>query len=215
MEKLDLKKDLKYLYQPSLKKIEAIVVPAMTFLMVDGAIEPGQSPGTSPVFAENMQTLYGAAYTLKFAVKKRKEDPVDYPVMALEGLWWVEDGKFDIRQPGNWKYTLLIMQPDLINDVLFSDALKKLRQKKGDQPAYDRLRLGRFHEGLCVQTMHIGPYVEEPETIRRMEEFMQENHLVDLVGSGGKHHEIYLGDPRRADPSKVKTVLRHPVRRLP
>jgi hypothetical protein len=215
MEKLDLKNDLKYLYQPPAKKIEVVDVPAMTFLMIDGAIEPGQSPGSSPLFAEVMQALYGAAYALKFTVKQRKEDPVDYPVMALEGLWWVEDGKFDIRQPGNWKYTLLIMQPDLISEALLSDALKKMRQKKGDQPAYDRLRLGKFKEGLCVQTMHIGPYLEEPETIRRMEEFMQENSLVDLVGSGGKHHEIYLGDPRRADPSKLKTILRHPVGRQP
>ena len=214
MEKLDLKKDLKHLYSPSARKIELVEVPAMNFLMLDGAIEPDLAPGTSPLFAENMQALYGAAYTLKFAVKQRKEQPVDYPVMALEGLWWVEDRTFDIRKPGNWKYTLLIMQPDLVTPEMFASALAQLRRKKGDQPAFARLQLESFQEGLCVQTMHIGPYAAEPATVERMQGFMQANGLRDQVGLGGKHHEIYMGDPRRADPSKLKTVLRHPVGRV-
>jgi hypothetical protein len=212
MEKLDLKKDLKKLYVPSAKKIEVVEVPAMNFVMIDGAIEPDQAPGTSPLFQENMQALYGAAYTLKFAAKLRKENPVDYPVMALEGLWWVEDGVFDIQKPGNWKYTVMIMQPDLVTPEMIADALAQMRKKKGDQPAFARLRLERYREGLCVQTMHIGPYATEPATIQRMQAFMQENGYRDLVGLGGKHHEIYMGDPRRADPSKLKTVLRHPVK---
>jgi hypothetical protein len=214
MEKLDLKQDLKYLYVPSAKKVELVEVPAMNFLMADGAIEADQSPGTSPRFAEDMQALYGAAYTLKFSVKLRKQDPVDYPVMALEGLWWVEDGTFDIRKPGNWKYTVMIMQPDLVTPGLFAEALGQLRKKRGDQPAFTRLRLESYHEGLSVQTMHIGPYAAEPATVERMQAFMQENGLQDLVGLGGKHHEIYMGDPRRADPAKLKTVLRHPVKRI-
>jgi hypothetical protein len=214
MEKLDLKKDLKYLYAPSAKKIDVVDVPAMNFIMVDGAIEADQAPGTSPRFAEEMQALYGAAYTLKFAAKQRKQDPIDYPVMALEGLWWVEDGSFDIRKPGNWKYTVMIMQPDLVTQVMFAEALAQLRKKRGDQPAFARLRLEAFHEGLTVQTMHIGPYSTEPATIERMQSFMQVNDLQDMVGLGGKHHEIYMGDPRRADPSKLKTVLRHPVKRI-
>jgi hypothetical protein len=214
MEKLDLKQDLKYLYVPSAKKVELVEVPAMNFLMADGAIEADQSPGTSPRFAEDMQALYGAAYTLKFSVKLRKQDPVDYPVMALEGLWWVEDGTFDIRKPGNWKYTVMIMQPDLVTPGLFAEALAQLRKKRGDQPAFARLRLESFHEGLSVQIMHIGPYAAEPVTVEKMQAFMQENGLQDLVGLGGKHHEIYMGDPRRADPAKLKTVLRHPVKRI-
>jgi hypothetical protein len=214
MEKLDLKKELKNLYLPSAKKIEVVDVPAMNFLMIDGAIETGHGPSTSPLFAENMQALYGTAYTLKFAAKQRKENPVDYPVMALEGLWWIEEGTFDIQKPGNWKYTVMIMQPDIVTTAMVAEALAQLRKKKGDQPAFARLRLERFHEGLCVQTMHIGPYAEEPATVERMQAFMQENGLQDLVGQGGKHHEIYLGDPRRADPAKLKTVLRHPVRRM-
>jgi hypothetical protein len=214
MEKLDLKKDLKYLYAPSAKKVEEVDVPVMNFVMIDGAIEPDMTPGTSPRFAEDMQALYGAAYTLKFAAKLRKLDPLDYPVMALEGLWWVEDGTFDIQKPGNWKYTVMIMQPDQITLDMFSDALAQLRRKKGDLPAYARLRLESFLEGLSVQTIHIGPYASEPATVERMQAFMQANGFQDLVGLGGKHHEIYLGDPRRADPAKLKTVLRHPVKRI-
>ncbi|MGA2490053.1 MAG: GyrI-like domain-containing protein [Anaerolineales bacterium] len=213
MEKLDLKKDLKYLYAPSPKKIELVEVPAMNFVMIDDAIEPDQAPGTSPRFQEDMQALYGVAYTLKFAAKLRQQDAVDYPVMALEGLWWVEDGIFDIRKPGNWKYTVMIMQPDLVTPGMFADALTQLRRKRGDQPVFTRLRLERFSEGLSVQTMHIGPYASEPATIERMQAFMQANGCQDLVGLGGKHHEIYMGDPRRADPSKLKTVLRHPVKK--
>jgi hypothetical protein len=212
MEKLDLKKDLKYLYAPSARKIEVVEVPAMNFIMIDGAIEPDLAPGTSPLFAENMQALYGAAYTLKFATKLRKVNPVDYPVMALEGLWWVEDGTFDIAKPGNWKYTVMIMEPEIITPEMFAEALTQLRKKKGDQPTFARLRLERFHEGLSVQTMHIGPYAAEPATVERMQAFMKENVYQDRVGLGGKHHEIYMGDPRRADPSKLKTVLRHPVK---
>jgi len=214
MEKLDLKKDLKYLYLPSAKKIELVDVPAMNFVMIDGAVEPQQAPGTSPQFAGNMQALYGASYTLKFTAKRRKVNPVDFPVMALEGLWWVEDGTFDMRKPGNWKYTVMMMQPDLVTADMFAEALAQMRKKKGDLPAFARLRLERFREGLCVQTMHIGPYAEEPATVERMQLFMQENGCTDLVGQGGKHHEIYLGDPRRADPAKLKTVLRHPVRKV-
>jgi len=214
MEKLDLKKDLRFLYAPSAKKIEVVDVPAMNFVMIDGAIEPDRAPGTSPRFAEDMQALYGVTYTLKFSAKLRKQDPVDYPVMALEGLWWVEDGTFDIRKPGNWKYTVMIMQPDLVTAEMFTGALIQMRRKKGDQPAYTRLRLENFREGLCIQTMHIGPYASEPATVERMQAFLQVNGYTDLVGSGGKHHEIYMGDPRRADPAKLKTVLRHPIRKV-
>jgi hypothetical protein len=214
MEKLDLKKDLKYLYLPSATKVELVDVPAMSFVMVDGAIEPDLSPGTSPLYRENILAVYAAAFTLKFMAKLRRENPVDYPVMAMEGLWWIEDGIFDIRKAGNWKYTAMMMQPDLVTPEMFGAALAQMRAKKGDQPAFARLRLERFREGLCVQIMHVGPYATEPATVDRMQTFMQENGLQDLVGLGGKHHEIYLGDPRRSAPERLRTVLRHPVRKV-
>ncbi len=211
MKTLDLKKDLKAFYMPSAKKVEFIQVPCFKFLMIDGTIEPGLEPGNSPLFEENMQALYGAAYTLKFTFKKRAHDPVDYPVMALEGLWDARDGKFDINVKDNWDYTLMILVPDLITPADFEEALAQMRVKKGDLPGYARLRLESFEEGPCVQTMHIGPYATELATLERLQAFMREHGYTDLVGKGGKHHEIYMGDPRKAAPEKLKTVLRHPV----
>jgi hypothetical protein len=210
MEKLDLKKDLKFLYTPSSKKVELLEVPIFKFLMIDGAIEPGKGPGTSPLFQENMQALYGAAFTLKFMVKLRKQNPVDYPVMALEGLWWVEDGHFDIKIKDNWFYTLMILVPDLITPELFADALTQLRKKKGDLPGFSRLHLENFREGFSIQIMHIGPYDSEPATVEKMDAFAFENGFIKT----GKHHEIYLGNPLRADPATLKTILRHPVEKL-
>ena len=211
MKTLDLKKQFKVLYQPSAKKVETVQVPSLQFAMVDGAIEKGSEPGKSPSFAETTQALYGMSYTLKFMLKKRKANAIDYPVMALEGLWWVEDGNFDIRIKDNWAYTLMIIQPDVITQEIFEEARERVRKKKGDSDMLNKLRLAHFEEGLCVQTMHIGPYATEPVTIDRMKEFMRENGLKDNVGPNGKHHEIYLSDPRKAAPDKMKTVLRHPV----
>ncbi|MBI5825346.1 MAG: GyrI-like domain-containing protein [Chloroflexi bacterium] len=214
MKILDLKKQFKYLYQPSAKKIETVQAPNLQFAMVDGAIEKGSEPGKSPSFAEATMALYGLAYTLKFMLKKRKTNAIDYPVMALEGLWWVEDGFFDITVKDNWFYTLMIMQPEVITKELFEEAREQVRKKKGDSEMLSKVKLAHFEEGLCVQTMHIGPYATEPATIVRMREFMQENGLKDNVGPNGKHHEIYMSDPRRVAPDKMKTVLRHPVTKI-
>ncbi len=211
---LDLKKQFKHLYVPSAKKVELVQVPPLQFAMIDSAIEKGQEPGTSPGFQEAVQALYGISYTLKFMFKKRKTHPVDYPVMALEGLWWVEDGIYDIRVKDNWHYTLMILQPEIITRDVFAEGLDQVRKKRGDSPALARLRLECFEEGLCVQVMHIGPYADEPATVDRMKTFAEENGYRDLVGLGGKHHEIYIGDPHRTAPAKLKTVLRHPVEKI-
>jgi hypothetical protein len=211
MKTLDLKKQFKYLYQPSAKKIETVQVPNLQFVMVDGAIEKGSEPGKSPRFAEATMALYGLAYTLKFMFKKHKTNAVDYPVMALEGLWWVENGVFDITVKDNWFYTLMIMQPEIVTPENFEEVREQVRKKKGDREMLAQARLAHFEEGLCVQTMHIGPYAAEPATIERMRAFMAENGLKDNVGPKGKHHEIYMSDPRKAAPDKMKTVLRHPV----
>lgn len=214
MKTLDLKKELKYLYQPSAKKVELISVPHLQFAMIDGAIEKGKAPGTSPGFEDATQAVYSIAYTLKFMLKKRKANAIDYPVMALERLWWVEDGSFDITIQDNWFYTLMILQPAVITRNIFAEGLAEIKKKKGDRPALSRLRLANFEEGLCVQVMHIGPYTTEPATVERMRSFALENGYRDRVGPNGKHHEIYLGDPRKADSSKLKTVLRHPLEKI-
>ena len=207
MEKLDLKKDFKHLFNPSAKAPQLVEVPRLNFLCINGNIEPGHGPGDSPLFAENLQALYGASYTLKFMLKQRAENPLDYPVMPLEGLWWVEDGRFDINIKDNWFYTVQIMQPDCITPEIFAEALVKLRKKKGDMAAFSRLRLEPFREGLSVQMLHLGPYAAEPATVEKMDAFIQAEGLRKT----GDHHEIYLGDPLRSDPAKLKTILRHPV----
>jgi hypothetical protein len=208
VHKIDLKKELKYLYAPSARQVEVVDVPRFNFVMIDGEIEHGTSPGTSPAFQQALEALYGISYTLKFSSKQQAENPIDYTVMALEALWWVEQGEFDITRPGNWHWTAMMLQPDHITDIMYRDALTQLRKKKPN-PALDKLRFESFHEGLCMQIMHVGPYAEEPVTLVRMQTFAEQNGYA----LRGKHHEIYLGDPRRADPQKLKTILRHPVQK--
>jgi hypothetical protein len=211
MKTLDLKKEFKYLYAPSAKKEEIVRVPCLQFTMIDGAIEMGSEPGKSPSFAEATQALYSVSYTLKFMLKKRKTNAIDYPVMPLEGLWWVEDGMFDITVKDNWSYTLMILQPSMITKDIFEEGVAQARKKKGDSPSLANVRLTEFEEGLCMQTMHTGPYSTEPATIERMRAYALAQGYRDRVGPAGKHHEIYLGDPRKADPVKLKTILRHPL----
>ena len=130
MQTLDLRKTLKELYNPSAKQPMIVEVPVFQFATVDGAIEPGMEPGTSPSFAAALEALYGISYTLKFTSKQRTEDPIDYAVMPLEALWWIEQGDFDIRKKDNWCWRAMIMQPDHITPEMFDAALAKLRKKR-------------------------------------------------------------------------------------
>jgi hypothetical protein len=206
MKKLDLKKELKYLYAPSASKVETVDVPNFIFAMIDGEIEPGQTPGTSQEYQNAIGALYGASFTLKFMSKLRKKNPIDYPVMALEGLWWTESGEFDFTRKEPWNWTMMIMQPQHITNEMLQEALTQVRKKR-DSPALSKIQLQSFHEGLSMQIMHVGPYSEEPRTIEKMQDFARENGYTVR----GKHHEIYLGDPRRAKPEKLRTILRHPI----
>ena len=209
--KLDLKKQLKHLYLPSAKECVLVQVPEMQFVMIDGQIEPGLMPGDSPDFAVAIGAVYGASYTLKFMSKKRAENPIDYTVMALEGLWTTPEGGADYASSDQWLWTLMMMQPDHITGDMFAETVEQLRTKRGKEGAdtrpLDRLRFERFEEGLCVQVMHIGPYADEPATLMRMGEFAGQSGYRFF----GRHHEIYLGDPRSAKPENLKTVLRHQV----
>ncbi|MEM5774088.1 MAG: GyrI-like domain-containing protein [Anaerolineaceae bacterium] len=209
MDVLDLKKDLARYYKPPAKQVELVTIPELTFAAVNGVIEPGCAPSTSQTFKEAVQALYSVSYALKFALKKRPVDPVDYPVMSLEALWWVETGEFDIRTPTNWHWTAMIVQPDLVHEALFSETVETLKKKKPN-PALDKMNLKRFGEGLCIQMMHIGPYSRELETLAVMEAFLKKNGY----HYRGKHHEIYLGDPNKTAPERLKTVLRHPVEKV-
>jgi hypothetical protein len=210
-QKLDLKKQLKHLYLPSAKEAALVDVPEMQFAMIDGQMEAGVMPGDSPSFAAAIGALYGLSYTLKFVSKKRPVDPIDYTVMTLEGLWTTPSGGFDYTETGQWLWTLMIMQPDHISREMFEAAQAQLqakRLKEGEDPeSIERVRLERFTEGLAVQCMHVGPYIEEPRTLDRMAAFAE----AQGYRYRGRHHEIYLGDPRTAKPENLRTVLRHPV----
>jgi hypothetical protein len=209
-QKIDLKKIYRHLYVPSAKKAVIVDVPAFNFVMLDGVIQPGETPETSESYRHAFEALYGASYTLKFMSKLRKQSPIDYTVMALEGLWWFDSGEFDLTKKEPWRWTMMVMQPDHITAEMFREALEQLKKKGKGGPALSQLRFERFHEGLSVQIMHIGPYAEEPPTIEKMHAFAQENGY----RLRGKHHEIYLGDPRRTKPERLKTVLRRPVERI-
>ncbi|HZS77834.1 MAG TPA: GyrI-like domain-containing protein [Ktedonobacteraceae bacterium] len=200
---LDLKKDLKHLYNPSTKGVVLVDVPEMQFLMIDGMGDPN----TAQKYSDAVSALYSMAYTLKFLI--RKELGIDYPVMPLEGLWWVEDMRaFSVDKKNDWLWTMMIMQPDIVTLEHFQEALKQVEQKK-PSPALSKIRLERFSEGLAAQIMHIGLYAAEKPTIEKVHSFIKEQGY----NLSGKHHEIYLGDPRKSAPEKLKTVIRQPCKK--
>ena len=212
MQVIDLKRRWRSLYSPRPGGYELVEVPELAYLAIDGRIEPGSSPGASPGYAAAVGALYGLAYTLRFSLKRRAVEPLDYPVMPLEGLWWT-DGPFDLARKDNWRYTAMILVPDEVAPAEVADGLAALRARRGDQPEFSRLRLERFAEGRCVQVLHVGPYASEPETLAQLPDFLGRAGLVDEVGADRRHHEIYLSDPNRTAAEKLRTIVRHPVAR--
>jgi hypothetical protein len=202
---MDLRKQYKHLYQPSAKKFTIVDVPPLPFLMIDGA----GNPNTSQDYRDALEALYGLSYTLKFGVKLGKygKKKVDYPVMALEGLWWMDDMReFSPERKDEWKWTAMIRQPDIITPELVELARADLIKKKNPAAAA-KIRLESFHEGLSAQIMYFGPYADEGPTIQRLHDFIHESgHQLR-----GKHHEIYRSDLRRTAPEKLKTVIRQPM----
>jgi hypothetical protein len=204
VEKLDFRKMMKALWQPPVGRFTIVDVPKMQFAMVDGKGDPNVSED----YKAAVQWLYGVSYALKFA--SRRELGRDYTVAPLEGLWWADDMADFVRgDKSRWQWTMMIMQPDWIARPMFDAAVARAREKLGAPPP--GLRLEDYDEGLSVQVMHVGPYSAEGPTLARLHgEFLPANGLKET----GRHHEIYIGDPRRTAPEKLKTVLRQPVRRL-
>ena len=201
MKKIDYKKELKYLYKPSPKKVEEVNVPDMNFLMIDGSGGPN-----SKEFADAIATLYPVSYTLKFVVK-RGDLEIDYGVMPLEGLWWSDDmTSFVAGDKEKWQWKLMIMQPDFITEVMVKAAIEEVRRKK-NPVSLPLVKFESYNEGKSAQIMHIGPFSEEGPTIEKVHSF------IDAAGNKRtkKHHEIYLSDIRRAAPEKWKTVIRQPM----
>ncbi|MCP5062742.1 MAG: hypothetical protein GY936_09785 [Ignavibacteriae bacterium] len=204
MEKIDYKKEFKHLYKPSAKKVEFVDIPKMNFLMIDGK----GNPNTSEEYSQAVEALFSLSYTIKFIIKKGNMK-IDYGVMPLEGLWWVDDMKeFNVNQKDDWKWTSMIMQPEYVTPEIFEEALVQ-RKKKKDLPALAKIRFESLTERKSAQIMHLGPFSEEGPTIEKLHEFIEENGFK----LDGKHHEIYLSDIRRAAPEKWKTIIRQPIKK--
>ncbi|MCG8569596.1 MAG: GyrI-like domain-containing protein [Spirochaetes bacterium] len=203
MHKIDFKKKYKNLYNPSSKACEIIEVPEFQFLMIDGEGDPNESQ----IFAEACEALYSLSYTLKFMCKKG-EMQLDYSVMPLEGLWWSDNMEsFVTGDKDQWKWTIMILQPDFITENMVLKAIEKVKKKK-NPVAVDKVRFEKNQEGLAAQIMHIGPYSEEAPTIEKLHQFIQDSGY-ELTG---KHWEIYLGDPRKSKPENLKTIIRQPIK---
>ena len=198
---IDLKRELHTLYRAG-DEPAFVTVPDLPFLMIDGHGDPN----SDPAYADALQALYSVAYTLRFALKRRP-DGVDATVMPLEGLWWVPDmATFTTAAKADWDWTMLILQPEQVTAADVADARATVVEKK-HVAAAARVRLERYAEGVCAQVMHHGPYGAEGPTVLRLHRFIAE-HGYALTG---KHHEIYLGDPRRSAPEKLRTIVRQPV----
>jgi hypothetical protein len=203
MQKIDFKKELKAFYKPPRKKVTFVEVPVMNFLLIDGKGNPNSSPG----YQEAVEALFGLSYALKFSIKKGPLK-IDYSVMPLEGLWWVEDMReFDVNKKDDWLWTMMIMQPEYVTRDLFQKSLQEVRKKKNLR-TLDKIRFEPYNEGKAVQTLHIGPFSEEGPTIQRVHDHIEGNGYQ----LKGKHHEIYLSDIRRAAPENWKTIIRQPYK---
>jgi hypothetical protein len=212
-DKFDFRKEYKDLYLP--KTTPSIVdVPEMIFIAVDGRGDPN----TAEAYKNAVEALYGLSYSIKMSKMSGTQPKgyFEYVVPPLEGLWWFEDGGFDgtlITDKHKFCWTAMIRQPAFVTNGVFESAKETLQKKKPDidlSPAC----LISFTEGLCAQVLHLGPYDDEPATIRAMEKFITDSGFKNDISKTRKHHEIYLSDPRKTAPDKLKTVIRHPVAKV-
>lgn len=191
------------LYRAHPHEPEVVTVPELAFLMIDGQGDPNTSAG----YADAIEALYGLSYTLKFGI--RKEIGLDRKVGALEGLWWADDmAVFASECKTDFHWTMMIAQPDAVTPERLARACEEIGRRKA-LPAVGAVRLERFAEGLCAQVLHVGPYSAEGPTIARLHAY------IDALGGrfdghDQKHHEIYLGDPRRTAPERWRTIIRQP-----
>lgn len=202
-DKIDFKKSLDF-YQARQGEFRVVELPDLQYLMVDGHGDPN----TSPMYVQAIEALYPVAYRLKFASKR--ELGRDYVVPPLEGLWWAEDmDAFTVaRDKSRWDWTMMIRTPEWIDRRMFDAAVGQVGAKKDSPARLEDVRLETLSEGLCVQTLHIGPFDDEADVLARLHD-----EIIPTQGfrMTGKHHEIYLSDPRRTSPEKLRTILRQPV----
>lgn len=200
-KKIDLKKEFKQFYNPKTNP-QIVEIPKFQFLMIDGSgvIE-------SPEFQSAIETLFAISFKAKFISKETLK--FDYTVMPLEGLWWADDmNDFINNKKENWKWTLMIMQPEQITKEIINSAIKET-QKKKQIVNPGKIRFESYSEGYVAQIMHIGPFSEEHSNIMKLHKLIEENNGT-FNGKIDKHHEIYLSDFRKVEPTKMKTILRQP-----
>ena len=203
VEKLDLKKSRKELFSAFHNRFVPIDVPPVSYLMVDGHGDPNRVPE----YKRAVESLYSTAYTIKFLCKAEGRD---FVVPPLEGLWSARDPEsFTARRKDEWDWTMMIMMPDFVDEASFQRARGRAAEKLG--AISESLRLDTLEEGLCLQALHIGSYDEEGPLLAKLH---NEIMPAERYAFAGRHHEIYLGDPRKTAPEKLKTLLRQPVRRV-
>ena len=202
--KIDYKKTQKELYQPNAKDPVIIEIPEMQFLMIDGM----GSPGDSQQYQDALSVLYPVSFRTKFLSKANGKD---YVVPPLEGLWWADNmNDFTEGNRDKWKWTMMIRQPDWITQEMIDEAITIAKEKKPELlKLLPKLRLEKYKEGNAAQIMHIGPYSEEGPTVQKVHDFIKDKGG-KFDGLEKKHHEIYLSDPRKANPATMKTVIRQP-----
>lgn len=204
MPKVDFKKEMKELYMPPVGKPVRVQVSRMQYAMLEGTGDPN----TTEAFAQAVEALYGVSYAIRMMPKKGITPPgyYEYTVPPLEGLWDVKEGAgmFDPGRKDKLVWTLMIMQPYFVDQLLFGTAKHMVRQKK-DNPYMDQIIMKEWEEGDCAQIMHVGSYDDEPESFAKLDAFMAGEGLERVEK---KHHEIYISDPRKVAPEKRKTVLR-------
>jgi hypothetical protein len=199
--KIDMTREHRELYAPGREPV-MVEVPEFSFAMIDGHGDPN----VASAYREAIEALYSVSYTLKFALKRGPQQ-LDYRVMPLEGLWWTPDmADFSTKRKADWDWTMMIRQPEEVTQEAFEQAVATAAAKK-ELPAATALRLERLTEGPAAQLLYVGPYADEGPAIERLHAFIAEQRF----RRAGKHHEIYLGDPRRAAPEKLKTIVRQPV----
>ena len=206
----DFKKEYKEFYMPK-GKPEIVTVPKMNYIAVRGKGNPNEEDGE---YKKSIELLYGIAYTIKMSKKGdyKIEGYFDYVVPPLEGFWWQEnvDG-IDYSHKENFQWISVIRLPDFVTKADFEWAIEEATRKK--KMDFSKVAFLEIEEGLCVQCMHSGSYDDEPATVAAMDKFIADNGSENDISDTRRHHEIYLSDARKVAPEKLKTVIRHPIKK--
>ena len=203
--KYDYRRELGDLYAAADHPV-MVDVPPLSFLMIDGHGDPN----ASPTFEEGVKALYAVTYAIKFRMRSMPEG-IDAAIMPLEGLWWIPEARvWDFGDKSDWDWTLMVAEPGLVTPALVAETIERVRTERG-LPALQRMRFESLAEGRAAQILHRGPFSAERPTLERLYDFIRDEGSVPV----GKHHEIYLRDPQRTAPARMRTIIRQPVTPAP